>query len=174
MLGDSVMNGMAQGYSTAARALLAKKHTFILDTAGCRRLIGYSCHIGTRPAPTTALQELRANAGKFNKVIVVAAGYNDRTTGVEGVGAAVDTFMKIAKQQNVRWVIWLTYREAGGPGNTARLHAHNVVLRAKLRQYKNLRLADWAAVSKPLPSSWFSGDGIHLGGLAAKIGRAHV
>ena len=85
MLGDSVMNGMAQGYSTAARALLAKKHTFILDTAGCRRLIGYSCHIGTRPAPTTALQELRANAGKFNKVIVVAAGYNDRTTGVEGV-----------------------------------------------------------------------------------------
>ena len=85
MLGDSVMNGMAQGYSTAARALLAKKHTFILDTAGCRRLIGYSCHIGTRPAPTTALQELRANAGKFNKVIVVAAGYNDRPDIAEGL-----------------------------------------------------------------------------------------
>jgi hypothetical protein len=168
MLGDSVMNGLAQGYSRAARDLLAKKHTFILATAGCRRLIGYSCHIGTRPAPTTALQELRANAGKFDKVIVVAAGYNDRTTGVEGVSAAVDTFMAIAKAQNVRWVIWLTYREAGGPGNITRLHAHNVVLRAKARQYKNLRIADWAKASKPLPSSWFSGDGIHLGGLAAK------
>lgn len=167
LLGDSVMNGMAQGYSKAARALLAKKHSYILDSAGCRRLIGYSCHIGTHPAPTTALHELNAHAGDFEKVIVVAAGYNDPTSGSEGIGTAVDTFMRIAKAQNVRWVIWLTYREAGGPGNIRRLHNHNLVLAAKRAQYKNLRLADWAHVSRSLPSSWFSGDGIHLGGSAA-------
>ncbi len=85
LIGDSVMNGMAQGYGTAARTQLAARHSFILDTAGCRRLLGTSCSIGGRPRPTNAITELRAMAGQYRRELVVAAGYNDPTFGSEGL-----------------------------------------------------------------------------------------
>jgi hypothetical protein len=86
LIGDSVMNGMAQGYGATARAELAARHSFVLDTAGCRRLLGTSCSIGGRPRPTNAITELRAMAGQYRRELVVAAGYNDPTFGSEGLG----------------------------------------------------------------------------------------
>ena len=88
LIGDSVMNGMAQGYGTAARTQLAARHSFILDTAGCRRLLGTSCSIGGRPRPTNAITELRAMAGQYRRELVVVAGYNDPTFGSEGLDLA--------------------------------------------------------------------------------------
>ena len=55
MIGDSVLDGLAQGYSTASRQALAARHSLILDAAGCRRLITTSCRIPPAPAPTNAL-----------------------------------------------------------------------------------------------------------------------
>ena len=165
LIGDSVMNGMAQTYSAAARALLAARHSYILDAAGCRRLITTSCRILPSPAPTNAITVLRARAGQFRRVLVIAAGYNDTTTGAAGVSSAVDVMMAEARRQGVPYVIWLTYREAGP--SAPRFRAHNAVLRAKTGQYANLRIADWNLRSLAMPTSWFSADGIHLGGQAA-------
>ena len=162
LIGDSVLNGLAQGYSTAGRQALAARHSFILDTAGCRRLIAASCRIPPAAAPTNAITVLRADAGQFDRALVVAAGYNDAPDGPFGIGAAVDAMIAEARQQGIHHVIWLTYREAGNVGQYRR---SNAVLRS--RTDPELVVADWATRSASMPASWFSGDGIHLGGQAA-------
>ena len=58
----------------------------------------------------------------------------------------------------------LAHVPSGSPGNVARFRANNAVLRAKAAEYPDLRIADWNARSAGLPHSWFSDDGIHLGG----------
>jgi hypothetical protein len=166
LIGDSVMNGMAQSYGAASRAALAARHSFILDTAGCRRLIAPSCSIPPSPPPTNALTVLRARAGQYSRALVIGAGYNDPSSGSVGMGAAVDTLIAEAHKQGIRNVIWLTYREAGSASNVSRFRASNAVLRAKAAAYPELRLADWAGRSASMPTSWFSGDGIHLGSQA--------
>ena len=165
LIGDSVLNGLAQPYSAAGRAALAARHSFILDSAGCRRLITTSCRIPPASAPTNAITVLRARAGQYDRALVVAAGYDDPSSGEFGVGAAIDVMITEARQQGIAHVIWLTYREAGGAGNAARYRESNAVLRS--RHDPELVLADWATISAGMPSSWFSADGIHLGGQAA-------
>jgi hypothetical protein len=165
LIGDSVLNGLAQPYSAAGRAALAARHSFILDAAGCRRLITTSCSIPPGTAPTNAITVLRARAGQYDRALVVAAGYDDPSSGEFGVGAAVDVMIAEARRQGIAHVIWLTYREAGGAGNAERYRESNAVLRS--RKDPELVLADWASISAGMPSSWFSADGIHLGGQAA-------
>ncbi len=166
LVGDSAMNGMAQSYSAVARWQLAARHSFVLDTAGCRRLISTSCHIGAGRTPTDALTALVSRAGQFHRVLVVGAGYNDTTNGPTGVGAAIDVLIAEAHRQGVDHVVWLTYREAG-PSAT-RYRAHNAVVRLKDIAYPELTVADWATLSATMPTSWFSADGIHLGAKAAE------
>lgn len=165
LIGDSVMNALAQPYAATARDGLAARHSIVLDTAGCRRLITTSCRIPPNPAPSNAITALREHAGQFDRAVVIAAGYNDDPTGVYGIDAAVDAVMAEAHRQGIQHVVWLTYREAGTAGNIGRYRHSNAILRA--RQDAGLQIADWAALSATLPSSWFSGDGIHLGGQAA-------
>jgi hypothetical protein len=165
LIGDSVLNGLAQPYSAAGRAALAARHSFILDSAGCRRLITTSCRIPPGSAPTNAITVLRAWAGQFDRALVVAAGYDDPSSGEFGVGAAVDVMIAEARRQGIGHVIWLTYRVAGGAGNEARFRQSNAVLRG--RTDPELIIADWASLSAGMPSSWFSADGIHLGAQAA-------
>ncbi len=167
LVGDSVMNGMAQGYGAAARAALAARHSYVLDTAGCRRLITTSCSIGGRPAPTNAITAVTANAGRYHGTLVVAVGYNDPPTGPVGIATAVDVIVAEARRQGIGDVVWLTYREAGPAATVSRFRSNNAVLRAKAAEIPELRLADWNAMSAGLPPSWFSADGIHLGAQAA-------
>ncbi len=161
LIGDSVLNGLAQGYGSPARAALAARHSFVLDSAGCRRLITTSCRIPPGSAPTNAITVLRERAGQYDRALVIAAGYDDPSSGEFGVGAAVDTIIAEAHQQGIRHVIWLTYREAGTAGNVARYRESNAALRS--RTDPELLLADWASRSASMPTSWFSTDGIHLG-----------
>jgi hypothetical protein len=165
LIGDSVLNGLAQPYSAAGRAALAARHSFILDAAGCRRLITTSCRIPPASAPTNAITVLRGWAGQYDRALVVAVGYDDPSSGEFGVGAAVDVMIAEARRQGIHHVIWLTYRVAGGAGNEARFQQSNAVLRS--RTDPELIIADWATRSAGMPSSWFSADGIHLGGQAA-------
>ena len=167
LVGDSVMNGMAQGYGAPARAALAARHSYVLDTAGCRRLITTSCSIGSAPRPSNALTVVRGRVGQYSGTLVIGVGYNDAPNGSAGVGAAVDVLIAEARSAGIADVVWLTYREAGSASNITRFRANNAVLRSKVGQYPELRLADWNAVSAGLPSSWFSDDGVHLGGSAA-------
>ncbi|MCU1364974.1 MAG: hypothetical protein JWL72_4042 [Ilumatobacteraceae bacterium] len=165
LVGDSVLNGLAQSYSNAGRAALAARHSFLLESAGCRRLITTSCRIPPSPTPTNALQVIRADAGRYDRALVIAAGYDDPADGPYGIGSAVDVLVAEARAQGIAHVIWLTYREAGP--EASRSHRSNVVLHAKLAQYPELTLADWAGRSAGMPSGWFSADGIHLGVQAA-------
>lgn len=161
LVGDSVMNGMAQTYGAASRALLASRHSFIMDTKGCRRLITTSCRIGGNPAPPNAITTIRASAGRYRTALVVAVGYNDPTTGSVGLTTAIDVILAEARRQGIPHVIWLTYRVAGP--SASRFAAHNAVLRTRAAREPMLVIADWATRSRSMPSSWFSGDGIHLG-----------
>ena len=161
LIGDSVLNGLAQGYGLPARTSLAARHSFVLDSAGCRRLITTSCRIPPASAPSNAITVLRERAGQYDRALVIAAGYDDPSSGEFGVGAAVDTIIAEARRQGIRHVIWLTYREAGTAGNVARFRESNAVLRS--RTEPELSLADWASRSAAMPASWFSTDGIHLG-----------
>ncbi len=165
LIGDSVLNGLAQPYSAAGRAALAARHSFILDSAGCRRLITTSCRIPPGSAPTNAITVLRSRAGQYDRALVVAAGYDDPPNGEFGVGAAVDVMLAEARRQGIAHVIWLTYREAGGAGNAERFRQSNAILRS--RTDPELVIADWATRSAGMPASWFSADGIHLGGQAS-------
>ena len=165
LIGDSVLNGLAQPYSSAGRAALAARHSFILDSAGCRRLITTSCRIPPGSAPTNAITVLRARAGQYDRALVIAVGYDDPSSGQFGIGAAVDVMITEARRQGIKHVIWLTYREAGGAGNEARYRESNAVLRSRIDP--ELVIADWATRSAGMPSSWFSADGIHLGPQAA-------
>ncbi len=166
LVGDSVMNAMQQPYGARARQVLGERHSFVLDSAGCRRLITTSCRIGGRPAPTNALQIVRAHAGEYRRVLVVAAGYNDPTTGSVGLDTAVEVMIATAHEQGIDHVIWLTYREAGESAN--RYRDHNALLRLKAAEHPELTIADWAARSAAMPRSWFSADGLHLGADAAE------
>ncbi|MEN9645804.1 MAG: hypothetical protein RL238_2473 [Actinomycetota bacterium] len=161
LVGDSVINGMAQTYGATSRALLAARHTFIMDTKGCRRLITTSCRIGDNPAPPNAITTIRANAGRYRTALVVGVGYNDPTTGSVGLTTAIDVILAEAKRQGIPYVIWLTYRVAGP--SASRFAAHNSVLRTKAARDPRLIIADWATRSASMPTSWFSADGIHLG-----------
>lgn len=165
LIGDSVLNALAQPYAASGRDALAARHSIVLDTAGCRRLIAPSCRIPPNPAPSNALTALRNDAGEFTRAVVIAAGYNDDPTGTFGIDAAVDAVIAEAHRQGIQHVIWLTYREAGTNGNIGRYRHMNEILRG--RRDPELQIADWAARSATLPPSWFSGDGIHLGGQAA-------
>ena len=167
LIGDSVLNGLAQGYSTTGRAALAERHSFILDAAGCRRLITTSCRIPPGPTPTNAITVLRARAGQYDRALVVAAGYDDPSTGPFGIAASVDVMVAEARRQGIEHVIWLTYREAGDGSNVARFRASNAVLRSLTSTYPELTVADWAGRSAGLPVGWFSTDGIHLGAQAS-------
>jgi hypothetical protein len=93
--------------------------------------------------------------------LVVAAGYDDPSSGEFGVGAAVDVMLDEARRQGISHVIWLTYREAGDAGHAEQYRQSNAVLRS--RADPELVIADWATRSATMPSSWFSADGIHLG-----------
>jgi hypothetical protein len=166
LVGDSVMAALAQPYGAPARALLSARHSFLLDAKGCRRLITISCSIGNTPPPTNAITVIRSMAGQYRTALVVAVGYNDPTTGTVGLTTAVDTILAEARSQGVPSVVWLTYREAGP--SAGKYRADNVVLRAMAAADPMLVLADWAARSAFLPTSWFSADGIHLGADAAK------
>ena len=161
LVGDSVMNGMAQTYGATSRAQLAARHSFILETKGCRRLITTSCRIGDAPAPTNAITVIRSMAGRYRTAVVVGAGYNDPTNGTVGLSTAIDVVLAEARRQHVPYVIWLTYRVAGP--SASRFAAHNALLRARATGEPMLVIADWARRSAALPTSWFSGDGIHLG-----------
>jgi hypothetical protein len=154
LIGDSVLNGLAQPYSAAGRAALAARHSFILDAAGCRRLITTSCRIPPDSAPTNAITVLRGCAGQFDRALVVAVGYDDPSSGEFGVGAAVDVMLAEARRQGIQHVIWLTYREAGGAGNEARFRQSNAVLRN--RNDPELIIADWATRSAGMPTAFIS------------------
>ena len=167
VIGSSMASVLEMSYGTEGYGLLASRHSVIVDAKGCRTLIKPSCHIGDRPAPSNALESLRAHAGRFDSGVVIVVGANDPTTGENGIAAAVRAILDETERQGIPWVGWLTYHEDSSVG--VKMRAHNAVLREIALEEPRLVLADWNALADTLPAGWIGGDGIHIGAQAAAV-----
>ena len=72
LVGDSVMARLAS--NSAGLKFLGSKHPFIFKAVGCQRLVQRGC---TKSSSASSLKLVKANRGKYTKVVVVASGYND-------------------------------------------------------------------------------------------------
>lgn len=156
LVGDSVMAVLAN--NNAGLKLLGKQHPFILKATACQKLIYVGC---TTAAKKSSLSWLKANRGKFSKVVVVATGYNDLDNG--SFARAMAAISTESGRQGVV-VLWLTYREEGNVKKKA--SSYNAQLRKFSRTVPNLRLLDWNKISKG-HDSWFTKDMIHMSGTGA-------
>ena len=162
LVGDSVMAVLS--HNNAGLKLLGKRHPFILRATACQKLIYFGC---TTAAKKSSLSLLKANRGKFSKVVVVATGYNDLDN--SSFARAIATISAESSRQGVL-VLWLTYREEGNVKKKA--ISYNLQLRKFSRTVPNLRLLDWNKISKG-HDSWFTGDMIHMSGTGAfELARA--
>lgn len=156
LVGDSVMAILAN--NNPGLKLLGKQHPFILKATACQKLIYIGC---TKASKKSSLALLKANRGKFSKVVVVATGYNDLDN--SSFARAVAAISTESSRQGVL-VLWLTYREEGNVKKKA--ISYNAQLRKFSRTVPNLRLLDWNKISKG-HGSWFTGDMIHMSGTGA-------
>lgn len=151
LVGDSVLAVL--GSNSAGLNLLGRKHPFIFKAVSCQRLIHRGC---TESSRKSSLNLLRANRGKYSKVVVVASGYNDFND--NSFSKAVTAICNEAVRQGVV-VLWLTYREEGNVKTKA--VSFNLQLHYFTRSISNLRLLDWHKISKGR-DSWFTTDKIHM------------
>jgi len=125
-----------------------------LDLKVCRRLIEPSCsYEGT--APPTALSAVRSYGSRLGQVLVIDVGYNDSSS---GYAKGIDTIMRAALSQGARSVIWVTLRGAGSYASDYK--SINAEIKAAVRRWPELTVADWNAYSAGKP--WFGTDGLHL------------
>jgi hypothetical protein len=156
LVGDSVMAVLAN--NNPGLKLLGRQHPFILTATACQKLIYVGC---TTTAKKSSLALLKANRGKFSKVVVVATGYNDLDN--NSFARAIAAISSESSRQGVL-VLWLTYREEGNVKQKA--ISYNAQLRKFSRTVPNLRLLDWNKISKGR-DSWFTRDKIHMSGTGA-------
>jgi hypothetical protein len=132
----------------------------------CRRLIGASCRGREDYAPATALSELwSVTPGRYSTV-VIATGYNDRSSTFR---AALDAVIAATRAKGIDRVVWMTYRENVGfispaaASNAASFALNNSVLRSAAASgaYPELILADWHGYTIARPD-WLTADGVHF------------
>lgn len=155
---------------------------YVFDAESCRTLGVRSC--GRAPVPTNTVETIRAAAGPFD-VVVVMAGYDEWWTSFP---ESFDEVVTAAREAGARHIVWLTYREGVGyvapDGSTANeaFVRNNRTVRERLAtgEYPDVVLADWAAYTAAVPD-WLEQDGIHLSptgawGVADYVSRviAHV
>ena len=151
LLGDSVFAGATDALEHTLRPAYPD---MVLNAAVCRGLVA-SCSYAGRPAPTTGLAEIDANAGRLGDVVVIELGYNDKPS-----ATAIDTALSALTAQDVPLVLWVGLSTLNRP-DFAPL---NDRLRAATARWPTLRFLDWDAVSHGHPD-WFipdDGVGVHL------------
>lgn len=156
LVGDSVMAVLAN--NNQGLKLLGRQHPFILKAVSCQKLIYVGC---TESSKKSSLAWLKANRGKFSKVVVVGSGYNDFDD--SSFARAIAAISTESSRQGVL-VLWLTYREEGNVKRKA--ISFNSQLRKFLLTVPNLRLLDWNKISRD-QDSWFTKDKIHMSGTGA-------
>ncbi len=134
--------------------------------------------------PTNTVETIRAAAGPFD-VVVVMAGYDEWWTSFP---ESFDEVVVAAREAGARHIVWLTYREGVGyvapDGSTANeaFVRNNRTVRERLAtgEYPDVVLADWATYTTAV-LDWLEQDGIHLSptgawGVADYVSRtvAHV
>lgn len=149
LIGDSVAASL--NYVPAAVRRLGAGLDLRVDAKVCRRLVAPSCaYQGT--APSTALETIRRGGSSLGRTVVINVGYNDAG---QFYGRDIDRIMRALRAARVGSVIWVTLPESRTVYGTI-----DFAIRAAVRRWRNLTVADWAAASRGRP--WFAGDGLHL------------
>jgi hypothetical protein len=148
-IGDSVAASLH--FVPQAKRALGRGLELRLELAVCRRLVQPSCtYQGETPA--TALQVIQRSGSGLGSVAVVMVGYNDSASQYR---SGLDRVMRALRKAGVDDVVWVTLGETR---DTYRLI--NGVIRKAASRWRELVVADWAALSRGKP--WFAGDGLHL------------
>jgi hypothetical protein len=143
VIGDSVAASLA--YVPAAVRELGAGLDLRLDAKVCRRLVAPSCpYRGTTPA--TALQTIPRAGSSLGRTVVMNVGYNDAG---QFYGRDMDRVMRALRAGRVRSVVWVTLPELRSNYRTI-----DFVIRAAVRRWPQLRIADWARASRGQP--WFA------------------
>ncbi len=156
IIGDSVADRMQR--NADALAFLTDGFRINLQTRGCRTLVITGCTIAGQTAPPPTTLQVAQRFGRYlGSIVVIEDGYNDDASRYR---QDLDTVMTALRSyQNVKTVIWLTLRD---PRNTYR--SRNSVIRAAVKRWPDLVVADWNAYSANHPD-WFNQDdgvgGIH-------------
>jgi peptidoglycan/LPS O-acetylase OafA/YrhL len=103
----------------------------------------------------------RYKAAGYNGCWVLALGTND--TADVAVGSGVGVAQRIARMMSVignQPVLWVTVKSllASGPYSEHEMSLWNQALRAVASRHPNMRVYDWASVTR---DGWFIGDKIH-------------
>lgn len=151
LLGDSVLAILK--YSDTGLELLRNQHPFLLRTVPCQRLDSFGC---TKESRSSALRILKQERGQFDRVVVVATGYND----YQGLSfeKSVRAITAEAASQGLD-VMWLTYKIGGNVKEKSRVF--NQMLFGLANEIQNLTIMDWNFISAGHPE-YFRSDGIHM------------
>jgi hypothetical protein len=148
-IGDSVAASLL--FVPQAKRALGRGLELRLDLKVCRRLVQPSCtYQGETPA--TALQVVQRSGRSLGGVAVVMVGYNDSASQYR---SGLDRVMRALRKAGVGDVVWVTLGET-----RQNYELINGVIRKARSRWRELTVADWAALSRG--KSWFAGDGLHL------------
>lgn len=167
VIGDSAIAAL-RWVPGAANAIIGVEHT--LDLESCRRLVAPSCRGREGRTPPTAYQALGFHADKY-KVLVVATGYND---GTSGYASAFQTIVSRARSLGYDQIVWwslrsdVDYVSPGAVGNHQTFARNNQAIAELLAtgQYPDVVLADWGRYTAERPE-WFVTDGVHYRAIGA-------
>ncbi|MGA1439388.1 MAG: peptidoglycan-binding protein [Ilumatobacteraceae bacterium] len=162
VIGDSAIASL-RWVRGADGALVGFEH--VLDLESCRRLLAPSCRGREGRVPPTVDEALRAYGPGFARVLVVATGYND---GTSGFATAFRTVVATARRLGYEQIVWWSLRSdvdyvaPGSIGNHEAFAINNRTLDALLATggYPDVVLADWGGYSAGRVS-WFATDGVH-------------
>lgn len=167
LIGDSAISAL-RWVPGADNAIIGFEHT--LDLESCRRLLAPSCRGREGRTPPTVYEALAFHADKY-KVLIVATGYNDGTTGyADAFRAIVGRARSYGYQQVVWWSLRsdVDYVSPGAVGNHETFARNNEVIEQLLASgdYPDVVLADWGQYTAP-KRDWFVTDGVHYRAVGA-------
>lgn len=167
LIGDSAISAL-RWVSGADNAIIGFDHT--LDLESCRRLLAPSCRGREGRTPPTVYEALGFHGDNY-KVLIVATGYNDGTSGyADAFQAVVGRARSLGYQQIVWWSLRsdVDYVSPGAIGNHETFARNNEVVVQLLAsgQYPDVVLADWGRYTADR-AEWFVTDGVHYRAVGA-------
>ena len=162
MIGDSAIASL-RWVPGADNAVVGFDH--ILDLESCRRLLSPSCSGREGRTPPTAYETLRLYGPGHARVLIVATGYND---GTSGYATAFRNIVQRAREYGYEQIVWwslradVDYVSPGLVGNHETFAINNRTIDNLLAtgDYPDVVLADWGGYSAGLVE-WFTTDGVH-------------
>ena len=167
LIGDSAISAL-RWVPGADNAIIGFDHT--LDLESCRRLLAPSCHGREGRTPPTVYKALDFHGDKY-KVLIVATGYND---GTSGYASAFESIVARARSLGYQQIVWwslrsdVDYVSPGSVGNHETFARNNEVIEQLLAtdEYPDVVLADWGRYTADR-AEWFVTDGVHYRAVGA-------